>query len=137
MSDENATARSRGGGGRRRLCDYWRWRSGAGIISPWQAVPGATVEGGVNVSAAGRLWVFGNQASGHAFLIRSARVANGRLGGWVTSSLGAASGWPVIALLGDDLVFLARLHDPTGGNVPVLRGVTREASGAQLPLHGG
>lgn len=98
---------------------------GGGVAAPtaspaWQKVPGATDHDGVNVWAAGRLWFFSTQATG-SFVIRSARVANGRLSGWVTSSLAAVSGPAVSGLLGDDLVFQERLRDANG--FPVLQGV--------------
>jgi hypothetical protein len=105
---------------------------GSGLATPaaapaWQTVPGAGHEDGANVWAAGRLWFFSNQSTGGPFVIRSARVANGRLSGWVTSSLAAVSARPVYALLGDDLVFQQRLRDPNG--FPVLQGVKLLASG--------
>ena len=98
------------------------------MASPtWQTVPGAGVDGGAHVWAAGRLWFFSTQSETGPFVVRSARVAGGRLSRWVTSSLADVSGLPVYALLGDDLVFQARVRDASG--FPVLQGVKLLATG--------
>ena len=78
--------------------------AGAASAPTWQVIPVGADDRGV-VVAAGRAWFMNNGTAEGTFKTESARVAGGRLTGWVTAALPGSAAWGVPDLHGQELVF--------------------------------
>jgi hypothetical protein len=112
--------------------------SAAGATPRWQPVPGVGADDREVVWAAGRAWFMNNNTTGSdRFTTKSARIAGGRLSGWVTASRAGMSGWTNLGLEGDGLVFAT--STPRPGSPPPFRSIRLLPNGklgAPEELHG-
>jgi hypothetical protein len=87
--------------------------SAAGAAPRWQPVPGISADDRVVVWASGRAWFMNNgTAASDRFATKSARIAGGRLTGWVTTSRAGMRGWTNLGLERDELVFATSTPRP-------------------------